>query len=233
MKRPFAVQMRRYEIIGGLIWLAVYLFLMSDLTQLLLQLMGVRISTLTLNKAYFLGCFLVTAVLFRRFLSYSLPEVADRPLRVLVGILLGYCIYAACQGTLSMVYGHLVPNLKTPNDDNIRAIAQSSYSTMAVAAVLLAPITEETLLRGLVFGNLRKKNRIVAYVVTAVLFSGIHIMNYVLTLDLTSLMLNFLLYLLPSVALCVCYEYAGTIWAPILLHMIINALSMWVMGQGV
>ena len=104
---------------------------------------------------------------------------------------------------------------------------------MAVAAVLLAPITEETLLRGLVFGNLRKKNRIVAYVVTAVLFSGIHIMNYVLTLDLTSLMLNFLLYLLPSVALCVCYEYAGTIWAPILLHMIINALSMWVMGQGV
>ena len=232
MKRPFAVQLRRYELLGGLIWLAVYLLLMSNLPQLLLRLAGISVSTLTLNKIYFLGCFLVTAVLFRRFLSYSLPAVADRPLRVLCGILLGYCVYAACQGTLSMVYGYLAPNLKTPNDDNIRAIAQSSYSTMAVAAVLLAPITEETLLRGLVFGGLREKSRVLAYGVTAVLFSGIHIMNYVLVLDLTSLMLNALLYLLPSIALCVCYEYAGTSWAPIGLHMLINALSMWVMGQG-
>lgn len=232
MKKPFAVQMRRYEIIGGLIWLAVYLFLMSDLLQLLLRVAGIIVNVLTLNKIYFLGCFAVTVVLFRRFLSYSLPEVADRPLRVVCGILLGYGIYAACQGTLSMIYGYLAPNLQTPNDDNIRAIAANSYSTMVVAAVLLAPITEETLLRGLVFGGLRKKNRIAAYVVTAVLFSGMHIMNYVFEMDIMSILLNLLLYMLPSVALCACYEYAGTIWAPIFLHMIINALSMWVMGQG-
>ena len=103
---------------------------------------------------------------------------------------------------------------------------------MAVAAILLAPITEETLLRGLVFGGLRQKNRIVAYVLTALLFSGMHVMNYVLQMDLVSILLNLLLYMLPSVALCACYEYAGTIWAPIFLHMIINALSMWAIGQG-
>ena len=232
MKKPFSVQLRRYEIIGGLIWLAVYLFLMSDLLQLLMQVAGIRIDLLTLNKVYFVGCFLITVVLFRRFLSYSLPEVADHPLRVLCGILVGYGIYAACQGTLAMVYGYFVPNLQTPNDDSVRAIAQSSYSTMAVAAILLAPITEETLLRGLVFGGLRQKNRIVAYVLTALLFSGMHVMNYVLQMDLVSILLNLLLYMLPSVALCACYEYAGTIWAPIFLHMIINALSMWAIGQG-
>ena len=131
-----------------------------------------------------------------------------------------------------MVYGYFVPDLQTPNDDSVRAIAQSSYSTMAVAAILLAPITEETLLRGLVFGGLRQKNRIVAYVLTALLFSGMHVMNYVLQMDLVSILLNLLLYMLPSVALCACYEYAGTIWAPIFLHMIINALSMWAIGQG-
>lgn len=226
MKQSLAVQMRRYEVIGGLVWLVVYLFLMSDALTLVLGLMGIHVDPVTLNKVYFVACFVITAVLFRRFLSYSLPVVADRPLRVLCGILLGYGIYAACQGTLGMLYGYFVPELQTPNDDNIRALAGSSYSMMVAAAVLLAPMTEETLIRGLIFGNLRNKNRILAYVVTALVFSGMHIMNYVLQMNVGSILLNLLLYALPSVALCVCYEYAGSIWAPIGLHMLINALSM-------
>lgn len=232
MKKPFVVQMRRYEVIGGLVWLVTYLFLASALLQTVLGLLGVSVDMLTLNQVYFVGCFVVTVVLFRRFLSYSLPAVADRPVRVLCGVLLGYGIYVVCWGTLTMACGYLIPNLQTPNDDNIRAIAAESYSTMAAAAVLLAPITEETLLRGLVFGGIRKKSRALAYVVTALLFAGMHMMGYVSEMDALSIGLNLLLYMLPSAALCASYEYAGTIWAPIFLHMCINALSMWAMGQG-
>ena len=45
-------------------------------------------------------------------------------------------------------------------------------------------------------------------------------------MDALTLGYNILAYAMPSIALCVCYEYAGNIWAPIGLHMIINALGM-------
>lgn len=53
-----------------------------------------------------------------------------------------------------------------------------------------------------------------------------HILPYIGDMSALSLCYNILVYGLPSVALCVCYEYAGTIWAPIGLHMIINIIGM-------
>ncbi len=230
MRAPFAVNMRRYEVVGGLIWLAVYLFLMSDMLYLLLGYLGLSVDAVTLNGIYFIADFLVTAVLFRRFLAYSLPLAADRPGRFLGGILLGFCIYEGCQVALSLAYTALVPSLWTPNDDNIRALAADNYRVMWVGAVLLAPMTEETLLRGLVFGGLRKKSRILAYVVTALAFGLMHVIGYLPEMTVLTFALNLLLYAMPSVALCAAYEYAGTVWTPIVLHMLLNALSMSAIG---
>ena len=230
MGRPFAITMRRYEVIGGLIWLAFYLLLMSDAVYWALRLLGLGVDTVTLNKVYFLANFIITVLIFRRFLAYSLPLAADRPLRFLGGILLGFCIYEGVQTAVSIVYELAAPDLWTPNDENIRTIAQGSYYVMWVGAVLLGPLTEETLIRGLVFGNLRRKSRVLAYVVTALVFSLMHVLSYILQMDAVTLLLNLVLYAFPSVALCAAYEYAGTIWAPIALHMILNALSMYALG---
>lgn len=230
MRTPFSVEMRRYEIIGGCVYLACYLFLMSGAVYLVLDLLGLPVDTVTLNKVYFVACFILTALIFRRFLAYSLPVAADHPLRLLKGILLGFCIYEGCQVALGILCGLIAPDLWTPNDDNIRSIAAGSYRVMWVGAVLLAPMTEETLIRGLIFGNLRRKNRALAYIVTALVFGLMHIVVYIPRMDVLTLALNLALYAFPSVALCACYEYAGTIWAPISLHMILNALSMGMIG---
>ena len=230
MNRPFSVEMRRYEIIGGCVYLAFYLFVMSSAVHLVLNLLGLPVDTVTLNKIYFFANFIITAVLFRRFLAYSLPMAADQPLRFLKGILLGFCIYEGCQVALGILCGLIAPNLWTPNDDNIRSIAAESYRVMWVGAVLLAPLTEETLIRGLVFGNLRRKNRVLAYIITALVFGLMHIVVYIPRMDVVTLVLNLALYAFPSAALCAAYEYAGTIWAPIALHMILNALSMGAIG---
>jgi membrane protease YdiL (CAAX protease family) len=45
-------------------------------------------------------------------------------------------------------------------------------------AVLIGPVVEEVLFRGVVFGSIRQKNRILAYVVSMVLFSVYHIWQY-------------------------------------------------------
>ncbi len=231
MKAPFAVGLRRYEVAAGFVWLAFYLFLMSDVLSNVLGLLGIRADAVTLNNVFFFTNFIVTAAIFRRFLAYSLPLAADRPMRFFCGILLGFCIYEGCQVAISLVYEALAPGLWIPNDENVRALASSSYRVMWAGAVLLAPLTEETLLRGLVFGCLRRKNRILAYVVTALAFGLIHILGYIMQMDPVTFGLNLLLYALPSVALCAAYEYAGTVWAPIALHMILNALSMYAIGK--
>ena len=101
---------------------------------------------------------------------------------------------------------------------------------MWAGAVLLAPLTEETLVRGLIFGNLRRWNRPAAYGAAAAVFAAMHVLPYLGQMDALSICYNILVYGLPSLALCACYEYAGAIWAPIGLHMIINALGMSAMG---
>lgn len=230
MGRPLAVGMRRYEIIGGCIYLAFYLFIMSSAVYLILDLLGLRVDSVMLNKVYFLANFIITAIIFRRFLAYSLPVAADRPLRFLGGILLGFCIYEGCAVAMGILCDLVAPDLWTPNDDNIRSIAAGNYRVMWVGAVLLAPLTEETLIRGLIFGNIRRKSRVLAYIVTALVFAFMHVVGYMLDMSLLDLALNLALYVFPSAALCAAYEYAGTIWAPIALHMILNALSMGMIG---
>lgn len=227
MKKTFSITMRRYEILSGIVWLLLYVTLMSDALHLVLNLLGIVVDAVTLNKIYFVVCFLITVVLFRRFLAYSLPPAVESPLRFLMGILLGFCIYEGCQVAISILYDLFLPNLWIPNDDSVKTLAAADYRVMWVGAVLLTPVTEETLVRGLVFGNLRRKNRLLAYVAAALVFGLIHVIGYVSQMDILTLLLNLLLYAVPSAAMCAAYEYGGTIWTPIALHMIINLLAMY------
>lgn len=226
MKQGFAVQMRRYEIIGGVIWFLVYNLCMGLLLELILGLMHIEYDSVLLNAVYFFANFGITIILFRRFLAYSLPVVADHPLRFLKGLLVGFCTYWVLSVCLTLLVELLNFSPWIPNDDTVSEIAGANYRVMWVGAVLLAPMTEETLIRGLIFGNIRRKNRPLAYIITAVVFALMHVLPYVMEMNILTFVYNMLVYGLPSVALCVCYEYSGTIWGPIVLHMIINALGM-------
>ena len=53
-----------------------------------------------------------------------------------------------------------------------------------------------------------------------------HILPYVIQMGYPDLGYNLLVYGLPSVALCLCYEWSGSIWGPIVLHMFINFMGM-------
>lgn len=226
MKQRFSVEMRRYEVIAGVVWFLVYNFLMGLLLELVFAVLGIAYDAALLNGVFFFANFGITVIIFRRFLAYSLPEVADHPLRFIKGILIGFCAYWLLSVCLTVLVELLHFSTWVPNDDTVTEIAGQSYRVMWVGAVLLAPMTEETLVRGLIFGNIRKKNRILAYIITAVVFALMHVLPYVMQMDAMSFGYNMLVYGLPSVALCVCYEYSGSIWGPIALHMIINAMGM-------
>jgi len=92
-------------------------------------------------------------------------------------------------------------------------------------AVLL-PVIEELLYRGLIFHGLHSKSRMAAYAVSTLAFAAIHVVSYVGTLDWGLLGLSFVQYLPAGLSLAWAYEKSDTIWAPILMHITINQISI-------
>ena len=87
-------------------------------------------------------------------------------------------------------------------------------------------MTEESLFRGLIFSSIHKKRRILAYTISALAFAALHVVGYLGTVPAWQLGLSLLQYLPAGIALAWAYERADSIWASIVLHMAINALSM-------
>ncbi len=95
--------------------------------------------------------------------------------------------------------------------------------------VVLMPLVEEPLFRGLLFGATRRYSRVLGYVLSTLVFlpftaSGSSSISYG-TVDFRYLLL-FLQYVPMSLALTWCYDNGGSIWSPIALHMVLNALIL-------
>ena len=108
---------------------------------------------------------------------------------------------------------------------------QFALSPMAtgVLLVVLMPLVEEVLFRGLMFGSLRRYSRPLAYAVTVLFYAVYCVWQYVFSygaLDLRYLLL-FVQYLPMSLALTWCYDNGGSIWSAVALHMAINGFILF------
>lgn len=89
--------------------------------------------------------------------------------------------------------------------------------TVILIAVVAAPLTEELIFRGCLYGILRQiGGKFVAIAVSSLLFALIHGHGP----SLAGLMIL-------SVGLSLLYEKTGSLWAPILLHAAFNGLSIY------
>ena len=94
--------------------------------------------------------------------------------------------------------------------------------------VMLMPLVEEPLFRGLLFGATRRYSRVLGYVLSTLVFALYCVWQFVYsygTVDFRYLLL-FLQYVPMSLALTWCYDNGGSIWSPIALHMVLNALIL-------
>lgn len=183
---------------------------------------GVRFSSGTMNLLFYLLMAGVVCALFRSFLGKSLQKAFWHPKMIAQGILWGVCADLLLRAMLRPMT-HLAENWNT---GQFAVQTEHAPLLVLVATVICAPVVEETLFRGLVFGSLRKNHRLLAYGVTTALFCMLHVWQQVLRagdLHALSLMVE---YIAPSVALIFCYEKSGTIWAPILLHAGMNMYAL-------
>ena len=106
-------------------------------------------------------------------------------------------------------------------------LARQEKLRIGFFTVVMAPIAEELMFRGAVFGGLRPYGRTLAYAVSMLLFSVYHVWGYALQDPVYWIYL--LQYLPVSWLLCRCYERCDSIWGSILFHALVNAVSVRVL----
>jgi len=222
--------MRKAERIIGFIYVPIHIFILPFLVVaamgLLFPASGGDAAAPLVNLAYYVfSCVFLFAVMFR-FLKASFNDMLDWKARALQGVLFGIALYFLLALVLSLILSSLSLGVSNPNSDEIDREAIVNRGAIFTVALILAPISEELMFRGVVFGSIRRKSRILAYAVSALLFSFYHVWQYFFVSYDPSLFINVLQYIPPSIALAYCYERSGSIWPPILLHAAINLIAL-------
>lgn len=207
--------------LGGF-YLALHLFVLPGLLSALLP----GANGAQLNFVFYLVNFLAVLGIFHSFLKDSVENAIKHHARVLLTAGLGFLGYWALSQGVRMGLTRLYPDFANVNDQSIAALSREGFLLMAVGTVLLVPLAEECLYRGLIFRGLHAQSRLLAYLLSTLAFCTIHVLGYLGAFDSKLLVLCFLQYIPAGLCLAWAYETADTIFAPVLIHTAVNALGI-------
>lgn len=220
------ISMSRSEKILGWLYLAFELLLLPSLLQLLNGSLVSPMSSGTLNFVFYLINFLAIVCIFHRFLRNSLLAAWRDIWNFIQAVVLGTVAYFACNKVLTFLMEFLVPSFHNINDASISAMLRTDRVLMTIGVVLLVPLTEETIYRGLVFRNLWQTSKIAAYLLSIAAFAAIHVVGYIGSQSTATLVLCFIQYLPAGLCLAWTYTKADNLLAPVVVHAIANAVAI-------
>lgn len=230
-KRRSAAYMSAGEQIAGTAFLVIYLvvlpFVTTPLFRLAGTLLGVNISAGMQNAIYYYILFAATMIIFHGFLARTTRNFADNLGAACKTIAVGLIALYGLNELMFRLTSLLANNQTNLNDTSISAQIQNTPYMTVLIVVFLAPFVEEVLFRGLVFGNLKSKSRVVAYLTSCLLFALLHVWQFAVVQQDITYFLLMVQYLVPGLVLAWVYDHCGTLWAPIGLHALTNALSVW------
>lgn len=142
----------------------------------------------------------------------------------------GFVIYLLTSGLLMYVFTKLIPgfNAAEPQSVGFQNLSQGyEYVLAFMTLVVVAPVAEEAIFRGYLYGKLRKSVSIwLSVLVTSILFGLLHmrwdgglLVGINVGIDVFAL----------SIIMCSLREVTGSIWAGILLHMLKNGLAFYLL----
>ena len=166
--------------IAGWVYFPIHAVVLPlTLGMLLLAVLGELPSDVTCNVLYYLCGLVFTLIAMWRFLRRSFDTMVGSILRCLGMMFAAYGIDVLLSLVLQLGTS-LIGELPVPNNDAVTGLARTDYKRMIAVAVLMAPLVEECLFRGVVFGTIRPKSRFWAYAASIALFSLYHVWQYVL-----------------------------------------------------
>jgi membrane protease YdiL (CAAX protease family) len=156
-----------------------------------------------------------------RFIGLKRPRFKD------LGIgLLAYPVYFISFAVLLLTAAHFIPGLNVNQEQEIgfKGVQGTLELTLTfISLVILPPLTEEIMVRGFLFGSLRKYLKLGgAALLTSLIFAAAHLPEggaagplYIAAID------TFML----SLILCWLREKTGSLWAGISLHALKNGVA--------
>ena len=229
MRHPFSYTLNFRERLLGILYIPFHSVILPFLLVVIFVAAGIDVSNAYLNLVYYAISFAFVLVIMFQFLRDSFSALRGNLGRVLSSVILGYFLYMAIAFAATLVLNQLLPipvmSEVTPNTEAVAAAAAQNFDMIFVVTVVLAPIVEEAIFRGALFGSLRTKSRFLAYIVTAIVFAFYHLWQFLVPDFSWITMLFALRYIPAAIALGWVYERSGNIWTPILLHSVVNVLA--------
>ncbi|MDO4220452.1 MAG: type II CAAX endopeptidase family protein [Candidatus Saccharibacteria bacterium] len=135
---------------------------------------------------------------------------------------IGFIVFMFAAVALVAVMQALLPGIDWSQEQNVgfnSILSNSDFVLAFISLVVVAPIAEEIIFRGWLYGKLRAKiPAIPAMILVSILFGIVHGQwNVGVTVFVMSL------------AMCTIREITGTIWGGILIHMIKNGLAFYLL----
>ena len=226
--QEFTSRMSKWELIAALLYLPLHVWLLPRLLTMIpataeLSDLNVNMLVYGIGTGYML---LVLGGFFRR----EFDPLCDYPVYCVFQIVLSYGMMLAFNMLLGLAMTLILPaDQANPNNAAVMELAGEEFGKTAAIAVFLAPLVEEPIFRGSIFGLIRRTNRNAAYAVSMLLFALYHVWGYALQDPIYWVYL--LQYLPVSWLLCRCYERCNSIWGSIFLHMMINGISIKVLSS--
>ena len=225
-KNQLPVHLLPREVTWGIRYLLFQLAFLGSLLVLLLKLLKLPTDGLVLDTAYFIVNFGIVVFIFRNYLWQSMKHGFRHYIRLLIAAVLGFLFHLVLTRCLDIVISWIEPDFFNVNDASIFSYGRAHYLITLIGAVILVPLAEETLYRGLIFGLLHRRSRLLAYTVSTLFFAFIHVMGYIGHYPPYLLLLCYVQYLPAGLVLAGAYEYSGSILSPVLIHTAVNAIAI-------
>lgn len=230
-KKLTSSYMTAWENVGGIILLVVYLIVLPAVRTTLLGAVssaaGTPLSLTGQALVYAVVLAALTVLVFHRFLLRTTQQFAASVPGSLICAAEGLVVLYGTNELIHRLAGVFFRGAGSWND--VVLSATEGFGSGAMAAVLLVifiPLTEEALLRGLIFGTLKPKSRFLAYAVSALMLAMGCVWQSLLGGWNASMLTEVVRCLVPGLVLAWTYERTGTLWAPFLVHALFNALAL-------
>ncbi len=229
MRKTLSVTPTRKELLWGSVYLILEMTVLPFVLVQAAQAFGLSLSASQLNAVFFIVSFGITTLIFRNFIKETLLDALRNVPQILVGAVRGFLLYWAGNLVVTMLILRLNPDFVNVNDASISMMMEADFLPLAICTIFFVPVTEELLFRGILFAGFYDRSPFKAFLVSTVVFSAIHVVGYVMDYSWDTLLLCFLQYIPPSIALGVAYAKSGSILSPLLMHIVINAIGIFAM----
>ena len=228
-KKHITVSFHRSELLWGWLYMAAVFLILPSVLYWISDRLFPGISDSEVNFLFYFVNFLAALLIFRKFLSRNWGTAKNNLLHMGLYVLLGLFLYWASSLVMAEVTYYLMPDFVNINDMSIAAMSQGGFLLTAIGTVILVPVAEECLFRGLLFRGMYSQSRWAAYAISSLCFCLPHVSAYIGSYDWAVLALCFIQYLPAGLILAWSYEKSNTIFTPILIHTIINAFGIYAM----